>query len=109
MRGKVSYEPPIIAYAADYPSDNCIVRLSRTSKSLRKYSDPETGVYITSICPFVFETYFPLGWSEQRKEDWLKRHKFTTQKPKPPMINGKTKFAYGTLVNVHRKDHEIWS
>ena len=108
-RGKVSYEPPVTMYEADYPSENCIVRLSRSSTSLRKYSDPETGVYITSKCPFVFETYFPLGWSEQRKEVWLKSHKFTAQKPKPPMENGMPKFAYGTLVNVHRKGHETLS
>ena len=108
-RGKVSYEPPITAYEADYPSENCIVRLSRSSKPLWVHFYPETGVYITSICPFVFETYFPLGWSEQRKEDWLKLHKFTKQKPKPPMENGKPKFAYGTVVNVRRKNHETLS
>ena len=108
-RGKVSYEPPIIAYEAEYPSKNFIVEISRSSKPLWEHFYPETGVYITAICPFVYEVYFPLGWSEQRKEDWLKRYKFTTQKPKPPMENGKPKFAYGTVVNVRRKDHETLS
>ena len=108
-RDKVSYEPPITVYEAEYPSKNFIVEISRSSKPLWENFDPETGVYITAICPFVYETYFPLGWSEQRKEDWLKLHKFTTQKPKPPMENGKPKFAYGTVVNVRRKDHETLS
>ena len=108
-RDKVSYEPPVTVYEEEYPSKNFIVEISRSSKPLWEHFYPETGVYITSICPFVFETYFPLGWSEQRKEDWLKLHKFTTQKPKPPMENSKPKFAYGTLVNVNRKGHETLS